>query len=35
MVLILEKYKPGEEVKVKVLREDEEVVVDLRLDDAR
>ena len=35
MVLILEKYKPGEQVKVKVLRNDKEAVVNLVLDEAR
>ncbi|MEO1258526.1 MAG: trypsin-like peptidase domain-containing protein [Bacteroidota bacterium] len=35
MVLILEKYKPGDLVKVKVLRNDQEEVVELSLDEAR
>ena len=35
MILILEKYKPGDMVKVKVLRNDKEQVVDLKLDEAR
>lgn len=35
MILILEKYKPGDVVKVKVLRNDQEEVVDLKLDEAR
>ena len=35
MILILEKYKPGDLVKVKVLRNDKEEVVDLKLDEAR
>ncbi|MEZ4953393.1 MAG: trypsin-like peptidase domain-containing protein [Saprospiraceae bacterium] len=35
LVLILEKYKPGDVVKVKLLRSDEEVEVDLILDEAR
>lgn len=35
LILILEKYKPGEQVKVKVLRNDEELEVDLTLDEAR
>lgn len=35
LVLILEKYKPGDVVKVKLLRSDEEVEVDLVLDEAR
>ena len=35
LILILEKYKPGDVVKVKVLRNDQEEVVDLTLDEAR
>ncbi len=35
LILILEKYKPGDVVKVKVLRNDREEVVDLTLDEAR
>ena len=35
LVLALEKYKPGEEVKIKILREDKEKEVDLVLDEAK
>lgn len=35
LVLVLENYRPGDQVKVKVLREEEEVSLDLILDEAR
>ncbi|MEM1323451.1 MAG: trypsin-like peptidase domain-containing protein [Bacteroidota bacterium] len=35
LILVLENYRPGDAVKVKVLREEEEVEVDLILDEAR
>ncbi len=35
LILILEKYKPGDLVKVKVLRNGEEMEMELRLDEAR
>lgn len=35
LVLILEKYKPGDQVPVKVLRNDEEITVEVVLDEAR
>jgi S1-C subfamily serine protease len=35
LVLILEKYQPGDIVPVKLLRDDEEVTVEVRLDESR
>ena len=35
LVLVLENYKPGDEIKVKVLREEEKLLLDLVLDKAR
>lgn len=35
LVLILEKYKPGDQVPVRVLRKDEELTLDLILDESR